>query len=80
MTTLCHENNELREAGEVFVNTVSRLIGLILDYRRVEGDSSQSGQRMGCILNLLVRRGEREGGRERRRDKEKRKNERIEGR
>ena len=74
MTTLCHENNELREAGEVFVNTVSRLIGLILDYRRVEGDSSQSGQRMGCILNLLVRRGRkggREGEKERQRKEEK---------
>ncbi|XP_019851718.1 PREDICTED: dedicator of cytokinesis protein 2-like isoform X2 [Amphimedon queenslandica] len=53
MILLCKDTHELKESGEAFVNTVSRLIGLILDYRRVEGDSSQSGQRMGCILNLL---------------------------
>lgn len=60
MISLCKDTDELKESGEAFINTVSRLIGLILDYRRVEGDSSQSGQRMGCILNLLVT--EREGG------------------
>ena len=54
MISLCKETDELKEPGEPFINTVSRLIGLILDYRRVEGDSTQSGQRMGCILNLLV--------------------------
>lgn len=54
MTALCDDDDELREAGLVFVDTVSRLIGLILDYRSVQGDSTHRGKRMGCMLNLLV--------------------------
>ena len=54
MTTLCDDDNELRVAGLVFVDTVSRLIGLILGYRSVQGDSSHRGKRMGYMLNLLL--------------------------
>ena len=42
------------EGATVFVDSVSHLIGLLLDYRNVQGDSSCQGQRMGCMFNLLV--------------------------
>ena len=55
MTHLCYEDEHMKETGKVFVDSVSHLIGLILDYRNVQGDNNYRGQRMGCILNLLVR-------------------------
>ena len=50
----CQKDNQIGEAGCVFIDSVSRLIGLLLDYRNVQEDSTHRGQRMGCMLNLLV--------------------------
>lgn len=44
-----------------FIENVTRLISLLLDYRNVPADDANRGRRMGCMLNLLVREGE-EGG------------------
>lgn len=57
MTEHCCNDKALKESGKVFVDSVSRLIGLILDYRNVQDDNDYRGQRMGCILNLLVCKG-----------------------
>lgn len=46
--------NKLGSTGEIFINSVSRLIGLLLDYRNVSKDEGHQDRRMGCMLNLLV--------------------------
>ena len=38
----------------MFIDSVCRLIALLLDYRSVSADEHHKGRRMGCILNLLV--------------------------
>ncbi len=43
----------LQKAGPPFIDSVSRLIALLLDYGSVSGDAHKA-QRMGCMLNLLV--------------------------
>jgi hypothetical protein len=53
MSSYCSDDEDLVESGQFFVDTVSRLIGLILDYRNVQDDNNYQEQRMGCILNLL---------------------------
>ena len=54
LKSLCTKDKDIGETGIVFVDSVSRLIGLLLDYRNVHADASCKGQRMGCMFNLLV--------------------------
>jgi hypothetical protein len=49
---LCADN-DLGSTGEVFISSVSRLIGLLLDYRNVSSGDGHKERRMGCMLNLL---------------------------
>ena len=45
-------DSKLSASGTVFVDSVCRLIGLLLDYRNVSVDDKN--RRMGCMFNLLV--------------------------
>ena len=56
LTSLCTESASLKDNGIPFVETVTRLIALLLDYRNVPTDDANKGRRTGCMLNLLVRR------------------------
>ena len=44
----------MEPAGTVFIDSVSRLIALLLDYRKISSDECHKNRRMGCMLNLLV--------------------------
>ena len=53
---LCDKCTELDpSASKPFIETVSRMIGLLLDYHNVENNDTCRGRRMGCMFNLLVR-------------------------
>ena len=61
----CESNPMLKSSVMGFIENVTRLIALLLDYRHVPADDANRGRRMGCMLNLLVSEGGREGrGRE----------------
>ena len=47
-------SNELGTAGDTFITSVGRLIGLLLDYRNVSSGDGHQDRQMGCMLNLLV--------------------------
>ena len=49
---LVQHDSKLSASGTVFVDSVCRLIGLLLDYRNVSVDDKN--RRMGCMFNLLV--------------------------
>ena len=55
----CKGSELLQSSGMGFIESVTRLIALLLDYRSVPAHDCHKGRRMGCMLNLLVR-GERE--------------------
>ena len=52
-------NKSTPSVSKPFIETVSGMIGLLLDYHNVENDDTCKGRRMGCMFNLLV-----SGGRE----------------
>ena len=54
LTPLCNSYRELEGVGTAFIDSVCRLIALLLDYRNVSIDDCHKGRRMGCMLNLLV--------------------------
>lgn len=39
----------MKGSGEAFIETVTRLIALLLDYRNVPTDDANRGRRMGCM-------------------------------
>ncbi len=51
---LCGNCAAVGPNGVSFIETVTRLIALVLDYRNVPTDDYHKGRRMGCMLNLLV--------------------------
>lgn len=49
-----NEDPNWRETGSAFINSVTRLLERLLDYRSViQGDENRD-KRMSCIVNLLV--------------------------
>ena len=48
----CEQHMALRELGTVFVQTVTRLMELLLEYRSIRQEESRDNQ-MSCIVNLL---------------------------
>ena len=54
LTPLSNSCHELEGVGTVFIDSVCRLIILLLDYRSISADEPKKGMRMGCMLNLLV--------------------------
>ena len=54
MNAECCRRKNLRDSGPPFIDSVSRLIALLLDYRSVSTDESYRARRMGCMFNLLV--------------------------
>lgn len=57
----CEGSVILKASGVGFIDSVTRLIALLLDYRSVPANDANRGRRMGCMLNLLVSPEGREG-------------------
>ena len=50
----CSSGKGMESTGTVFIDSVCRLIALLLDYRKISNDECHKNRRMGCMLNLLV--------------------------
>ena len=53
MITFCEGHKTMREQGLQFVDTVKKLLQLLLAYRAVVKDENQENK-MSCTVNLLV--------------------------
>lgn len=49
-----NEDPNLRETGSAFINSVTRLLERLLDYRSVIHGDENRDKRMSCTVNLLV--------------------------
>ena len=56
LSQACSGMDKMRESGMLFVETVTKMLQRLLEYRHIIQDEIKD-HRMSCIVNLLVRTG-----------------------